>query len=115
MGDKPPVSSDKPPDDFVSRRAHTAHVAALTLDAHLKQAVERVGRRWAEEVLSNLPKERRVGAWPGRLSEARAQLVGVVVPILRRGGRWPAAHGTDFELAARVLNQVAKAVWFARK
>jgi hypothetical protein len=111
MTDKPLVSS---PEDAAPRRTRTVHFAGLTLDAHLKRAVERVGQRWAEEVLTDLPKERRVGAWPGRMSEARAQLTGSVVPMLRQGGHWPAAHGTDFESAARLLNRVAKAVWSAR-
>ena len=84
------------------------------LDTNLKHAVERVGQRWAEVVLNGLPDERRVGAWPGRMSEARAQLIGAVVPMLRQGGHWPAARGTDFESAARLLNRVAKAVWSAR-
>jgi len=99
---------------LVSRREGTTVFSALTLDDNVKAAVERVGRRWAEEVLAHLPKARRVGAWPGRMSEARAQLLGAVVPMLRKKGRWPTAGGTDFESAARLLNRIAKAVWAAR-
>jgi hypothetical protein len=79
----------------------------------VKCAVETVGERWAIDVLDGLGTHRRCGAWPGRMSEARAQLHYAVMPILRHARRWPPARGTDFEAAARLLNSVANTVWLA--
>lgn len=95
---------------------NAAPLALAGFDAELRTRAEIVGLQWAQRWFDRAEREQRVlfGAWPGTMSEARAQVVRTLVPWLRERGAWPTADVTNFEATARVVYVSARAAWRQR-
>lgn len=87
---------------------------ALEHDLHTH--AERVGLEWAECWFERVERERRaiVGGWPGTMSEARVQVLRVLVPWLREKGKWSTPDVPNLEATARVVYSAARAAWRQR-
>lgn len=90
--------------------------AAAGLDHDQRARAERAGLKWAECWFERVGREQRAvsGGWPGTMSEARAQVVQLLLPWLRRQGKWPVHDVTDFEAMARLVYSTARAAWRER-
>jgi hypothetical protein len=84
--------------------------------ALLERCAQGEGLLWAKETLARIHAQMRAvkGGWPGTVSEARARVLGCVLPALARQGL-AGATNSEREQAARWLYHSARAQWIARQ
>lgn len=84
--------------------------------ADLRARATLAGLSWAETWFERARREQRCveGGWPGTMSEARAQLRGVLIPSLSKHVDDAAPPAADFEATARVLYSTAREAWRER-